>query len=87
MPDPASWLVVEPGWKVVSADGDELGRVDEVVGDETNDIFNGLVVVTGLLGSPKYVPSEQVGEIRDGEVRLALSTADAERLEDWEPPA
>jgi hypothetical protein len=31
--DPVSWLVIEPGWEVVDANGEHLGRVEEVVGD------------------------------------------------------
>ena len=69
---PVSWLVIEPGWSVVSADGEEIGKVEEVVGDTGEDIFNGLAVSTGLLGKPKYVPSERVAEIVEGEIRLDL---------------
>jgi uncharacterized protein YrrD len=68
--EPASWLVVERGWRVLGPDGDELGTVDEVLGDEEADIFNGLRVSSGLLGKPTYVPAERVAEIREGEVVL-----------------
>jgi uncharacterized protein YrrD len=86
---PVSWLVIEPGWSVVSADGEEIGKVDEVVGDASKDIFNGLAVSTGLLGKPKYVPAERVGEIVDGEVRVDLSADAVENLDDHElqPPS
>ena len=39
--DPVSWMVIEHGWSVVDAEGDEVGRIDEVLGDEDADIFNG----------------------------------------------
>jgi hypothetical protein len=68
--DPVSWLVVEPGWKVVDRDGNELGRVDDVIGDSGQDIFNGLAVSHGLLRKRRYVPAELVGEIVEGAVRL-----------------
>ena len=42
--DPVSWLLVEPGWTVVDAHGEKVGKVDEVLGDEQIDIFHGLVV-------------------------------------------
>src|SRR5205085_11166814 len=29
MADPVSWLMIEPGWKVLDADGEEVGAVDE----------------------------------------------------------
>jgi hypothetical protein len=73
MPDPVSWMLVEQGWSVVDADGHDLGRVDEVLGDESADIFNGLQVLTGTLGTPTYVPAERVGEIVEGRVQLRLT--------------
>jgi hypothetical protein len=73
MPDPVSWMVIEQGWPVVDADGHDLGRIDEVLGDESADIFNGLQVLTGALGKPTYVPAERVGEIVEGRVQLRLT--------------
>lgn len=73
MADPASWLVIEKGWKVLAADGSEVGSVDETLGDQNRDIFDGLAVSTGLLSKAVYVPSEHVGEIRQGEVHLELT--------------
>ena len=85
MADPVSWLVVEPGWKVVGADGKAIGRVEQIVGDTGEDIFNGLAVSTGLLGKPKYVPAERVAEIVEGEIRLDLPADAVKNLEDHEP--
>ena len=87
MTEPVSWLLIERGWKVVDADGEDVGRVEEVVGDTSSDIFNGLAVSTGLLAKPRYVPAEQVGEITEGEVQLKLPAEHVERLEEHEPPA
>jgi Uncharacterized protein conserved in bacteria (DUF2171) len=84
--DPVSWLVIEPGWKVVGPDGDEIGKVEEVVGDSEEDIFNGLAVSTGLLDRPRYVPSEQVRQITEGRVQLALSGDELNRLGEFEEP-
>jgi hypothetical protein len=85
--DPVSWLVVEHGWKVVAADGSGVGTVEEVIGDTGDDIFNGLSVTPGLLKRPKYVPAEQVAEIQEGEVHLAVTKDEFERLgEHDEPP-
>jgi hypothetical protein len=81
-PRPVSWLVIEKGWDVVGADGSELGKVHEVVGDTANDIFNGLAVSPGLLRGPKYVPAERVARIVDGRVELDLGADEFERLEE-----
>jgi hypothetical protein len=84
--DPVSWFLIEPGWKVVDAGGEEVGSVDEIVGDSSDDIFNGLSVSTSLLGRPRYVPSEQVGSITEGRIQLTLSKAEIERLGEYEEP-
>ncbi|TML13249.1 MAG: DUF2171 domain-containing protein [Actinobacteria bacterium] len=70
--DPVSWLLIEPGWEVVGADGQNVGTVDEVVGDPELDIFRGLNVATGLLAESRYVPAEDVGEITEGRVQLTV---------------
>jgi uncharacterized protein YrrD len=82
--DPVSWKVVEPGWRVVGRDGEEVGRVDEVLGDASADIFNGLAVSAGLLKSRRYLPAERVVEIVEGEVRVDAGADELEELE--EPP-
>ena len=88
MADPVSWLVIEPGWHVVASDGADLGKVEEVVGDTGVDIFNGLSVSTGFLARPRYVPAEQVAEITQGRIRLAVTHDQFERLSEFkEPPA
>jgi hypothetical protein len=84
--DPVSWLVVEPGWKVLATDGSEVGKVERTLGDPELDIFDGLTISTRLLSKPLYVPAEQVGEIREGQVSLDLSSSEVERLEPYEPP-
>jgi rRNA processing protein Gar1 len=63
-PDPVAWLLVEPGWKVVDANGEKVGKVDEVLGDGQTGIFHGLVV------NGEEVLAERVAEIREGEIRL-----------------
>jgi len=84
--DPVSWFVIESGWKVVDAQDQDVGSVDEVVGDSGDDIFNGLSVSTGLLGRPVYVPSEQVGRITQGRVQLKLTKEQVRHLDEFEEP-
>jgi hypothetical protein len=84
--DPASWLLVERGWRVVDRDGEKVGRVEETIGDSGKDIFNGLSISTGLLSAPRYVPAEHVAEITDGRVRLDLTKSELARLEAHDEP-
>jgi hypothetical protein len=86
MADPVSWLLIEPGWKVDAADASEIGRVEEVLGDSTADIFDGLSISSGMFSHPKYVAAEVVGEIVDGRVRLKLTPAEIEQLGEFEEP-
>ena len=81
MPDPTSWFTVEPGWKVLAADGSEVGTVHETLGHQELDIFDGLAVTTGALSKPAYVPSEHVDEIREGEVQLGLTSEEIAALD------
>jgi hypothetical protein len=83
--DPVSWLVIEPGWTVVARDGTDVGRIDEVIGDQEDDIFNGLAVTSGVLGRPKYIPAERVAEIVEGEVWLDLAPEAVEQLDPHNP--
>jgi hypothetical protein len=85
--DPVSWLMIQAGWKVLAADGTEIGEVDEVAGDSTEDIFNGLAIATSALGRPRYVPAEAVAEINEGRVRTSLTKEQAEQLDEYLEPA
>jgi hypothetical protein len=87
MADPVSWLLIEPGWQVDAADAQATARVEEVLGDSSSDIFDGLSISGGTLGHPAYVAAEQVAEIVEGRVRLSLTNAQIDRLgESDEPP-
>jgi hypothetical protein len=87
MTDPVSWLMIRPGWKVLASDGSEVGEVDEIAGDDTEDIFDGLAIATSAFGKPRYVPAERVGRITDGVVHLTLSAAEVEQLGEYLEPA
>jgi hypothetical protein len=87
MADPVSWLVIRPGWKVFAADGSEVGEVDEIAGDDREDVFDGLAIATSSFGKPCYAPAEQVAEITEGAVRLALTRDQVERLGEYLEPA
>ena len=87
MADPVSWLMIETGWKVLAADGTEVGKVDEVAGDSSADIFDGLAVATSALGKPRYVPAEEIVSIEPGIVRLRLTRDRTEQLDEYLEPA
>ena len=51
MADPVAWKVVERGWTVAASDGNEVGKVDQVIGDPEADIFDGLAAATAGLAT------------------------------------
>jgi hypothetical protein len=72
MPDPVAWTMVEPGWDVVDANGEKIGTIAEIDGDESLDIFDGIRVREGLdiLKEPRYIPADRVGRIEEGTVHV-----------------
>jgi PRC-barrel domain len=69
--DPVSWMLIEPGWTVYDAGGGKVGKVKEVLADEQADIFHGVLVDRGLLGSEEEVVADRIAEINDGHLHLA----------------
>lgn len=80
MADPVSWFMIEPGWAVADREGARVGSVEAVLGDESLDIFHGLVVAKNAL-ERRSVPADLVGEIVEGQVQLELSAEDVDKLE------
>ncbi len=76
---PVSYLTLEQGTAVLSADGEELGDVAHVLADEEKDIFDGIVISQGL-GRHTFADAEQVAKIYERGVVLTLSAAEAEAL-------
>jgi hypothetical protein len=82
-----SWLSIARGWKVMAADGSEIGEIDEVIGDENSDIFDGISIAMSALGQPRYARADQVASIEQGSVRLSLTREQAAQLQDYLQPA
>jgi hypothetical protein len=83
---PVSWFVIGRGWPVHARDGTQVGRVEEVLGEQEEDIFNGLVLATGFFAR-RYVPAERVRGIVQGRIDLDLTTGEVEELDDRPPTA
>jgi hypothetical protein len=81
--DPVSWLQIEQGWNVVTADGSLIGRVVQVAGDKQDDIFDGLAVQSDQSALVGYVPGEHVAAIVPGQVTLKITAAEAATLEQY----
>jgi hypothetical protein len=81
MSDPVSWLMIEPGWRVLDGGGGEIGTVKQVLGDVEADIFDGLALSRGVLDPAVYLPAERVGTIEAGVIYTDV--ADPSTLTDY----
>ena len=74
--DPVAWGYIEPDTLVVGPDGEDLGRVAEMLGTETEGIFHG-IAVKARQGGTRVVPADAVTRLTPAKVQISL---DAEQL-------
>jgi hypothetical protein len=75
---PISYLVLEPGVPVQTADGVRLGEIKRVLAEPEADVFDGLVLDTEE--GDRFVDAPNVAEIYERLVVLGLSAEDARGL-------
>lgn len=81
-----SWKAIQRNAKVVSREGEEIGKAKEVAGDPQADIFSGLVLSLGVGSPDRFLPAERVTGIWPDRVEVDLSRAAAEQLAGYEEP-
>ena len=79
-----AWKAIEEGAEVFSAEAESVGRVSRVVGDADADVFTGLAIRLGPLGSERFVPSERVSGIWPDRVEVDLPRDAVEQLAEYE---
>jgi uncharacterized protein YrrD len=76
-----SYMTLETGTPVYASDGKEVGKVEHVLADFDEDIFDGIVLDTSVLpGGHRFVDAPEVVEIHERGVVLAVDSAGAEAL-------
>jgi hypothetical protein len=80
-----SYKLLERGVPVVTTDGLEVGRVDRVLENEREQIFDGIVVTSdrGAL----FVDAPEVTRIAERRVTLSIDAAQAQELTPYVPGA
>jgi hypothetical protein len=78
--DPVSWLQIEPGWSVLTTEGQAFGVVAQVAGSKEDDIFDGIAVQSPGSTRLVYAPGEQVSAVYPGRVLLKITAAQAAEL-------
>ncbi len=89
-----AWQNIEHNWDVFASGGEQVGKVFLVVGDENEDIFDG-IAITHHGGSfvfhnyedrPHYVSADQVASIDQGRIALSITAEQAAHLPLHDPP-
>jgi len=80
--DAISYLVLARGTPVYAEGGVAVGHVAQVLADEGEDVFDGLIVRIGH--DERFVDADQIGPIHERAVALKLS---AEACRELPPPA
>jgi len=89
-----SWRSIEHNWPVYASGGEQVGVVFLVVGDDSEDIFDGLAITAhggayvfhNYRDRPHYVAADQVASIDPGRITLALTAEEARQLPLHDPP-
>jgi len=68
---------------VVAADGSEIGTAESLLGDESEDIFHGIVVKHRRTGKHLEVPAARIKKITEKHVVTDLTEAGAANLEPY----
>lgn len=87
MPDlgaPMSYLTLAEGATVYSSDGHELGRVQHVLADVDDDIFDGIILDAREAKGSRFVDAPYVADIYERGVVLSL---DAQAASDLPEPS
>lgn len=86
---PIAYAALEPGTPVYSSDGEPLGKVEHVLADPEEDVFDGIVIDRSVLpGGHRFADAPQVAEIHERGVVLTVDAEGAESLpEPSENPA
>ena len=84
---PISWRSIVYGTPVTSSDNERVGKVDEVLGSDAEDIFHGLRVALADRHRDVMVSSGDVASLSADEVRTSLTRLDFEALPTYDDVA
>ena len=84
---PISWRSIVYETPVFTGDGERVGKVREVLGDDAEDIFHGLRVALDAGHRDVMVPADAVTSLAPDSVRLDLTRSAIEALAPYEEQA
>jgi hypothetical protein len=84
--DPVAWNYVKPDTPVIGPDGQELGRVEQMLGTEGEGIFHGVAVRPTNGGPARVVPADSVTGLTPSRVAVAVDASGLAAAEEYQPP-
>ena len=73
------YTALERGTPVFSSDGEEVGKVDQVLDNYREHIFDGLVIMTSS-GERRFVDAPEVARTAERAVTLTITAAECAEL-------
>jgi hypothetical protein len=83
--DPVAWSYVEADTLVVGPGGEELGRVEAMLGTETEGIFHGVAVTPYEDGTTRVVPADAVTRLTSAKIEIAYDADELAAAEEHKP--
>lgn len=83
--DPVAWNYIEAGTLVVGPNGEELGRVEAMLGTETEGIFHGVAVNPDGDRRERVVPADAVTALTTAKVEIAWTAEQLAAAEEHRP--
>jgi hypothetical protein len=78
-----AWLATPEKAPVMGEAGEEIGRVDGLLGDKGEDIFHGIVLKLAAGGRKVEVRADRIPKITTRRVYTDLATDELEQLPDY----
>jgi len=75
-----AWLAMPDKAPVVGESGEEIGRMEELLGDKKDDIFHGIVLKLARGGHKVEVRADRIPKITTRRVYTDLAADELERL-------
>lgn len=79
-----AWLALQEGTSIIGSDGEQVGKVGEVIADREKDIFSGVTFKPGLMDAAVFIPADKIGDLTESEVTLTIPAAEAAALEPYD---
>lgn len=84
--DPVAWGYVQPGTDVVGREGVKIGKVDAMLGTESEGIFHGIALDPSDGGPVRVIPADSVTSLTTSEVHVQVATGEVASLEEYHAP-